>query len=63
MKHSLNETINKLNIMVLSMTNYFIWSLKIKAALILKRLHSVISEVKAEGLSEKGSVEWNKKKQ
>ena len=51
----------KLNVPELTGTNYFIWALKIKSALSLKRLDSVLSEVKPEGLSEKDSTEWDQK--
>lgn len=53
---------NKLNIPELAETNYFIWNLKIKTALSLKRLDLVIPEVKAKGLSKSDSKEWTKKK-
>ena len=51
----------KLNVPELTGTNYFIWALKIKSALSLKRLDSVLSEVKPEGLTEKDSTEWDQK--
>lgn len=51
----------ELNVSKLNGNNYFIWSLKIKAALSLKRLDNVISEIKTEGLSEKDSIKWDQK--
>lgn len=42
--------------------NYFVWCLKTKASVSLKRLNLVISEVKAKGLNENYSKEWDKKK-
>lgn len=53
---------NKLKIPELAGTNYFIWNLKMKTALSLKKLDLVISEVKAKELSKSDSKKWNKKK-
>ncbi|KAF8791293.1 hypothetical protein HNY73_006181 [Argiope bruennichi] len=52
---------DKVNVPELNGTNYFIWALKIQAALSLKRLNSVISAVKPDNLSEKDAAEWNQK--
>ncbi|KAF8770370.1 Retrovirus-related Pol polyprotein like [Argiope bruennichi] len=52
---------DKLNVPELNGTNYFIWALKIQAALSLKRLDSVISAVKPDNRSEKDAAEWNQK--
>ena len=48
----------KLNVPELS---GIIWALKIKSALSLKRLDSVLSEVKPEGLNENDTTEWDQK--
>ncbi|GBN10776.1 hypothetical protein AVEN_179288-1 [Araneus ventricosus] len=45
----------------LSGSNYFIWSLKIQAALSLKQLDSVTKQMKPEGLNEKDASEWEQK--
>jgi hypothetical protein len=52
---------DRLNVPELTGSNYFIWSLKIKAALSLKRLDSVINDAKPENLSEKDSNNWDQK--
>ncbi|GBM86130.1 hypothetical protein AVEN_75405-1 [Araneus ventricosus] len=50
-----------INVPELTGTNYFIWSLKMQAALSLKRLDSVTTQMKPEGLSEKDAIEWEQK--
>ncbi|GFY07434.1 retrovirus-related Pol polyprotein from transposon TNT 1-94 [Trichonephila clavipes] len=45
----------------LSGTNYFIWELKMKAALSLKRLDSLIINEKPGDLSLKDEIEWQSK--
>lgn len=52
---------DKLNVPKLNIINYFIWCFKIKAALSLKRWGTLISEIKAESLNEKNSIEWEQK--
>ncbi|KAF8790524.1 Retrovirus-related Pol polyprotein like [Argiope bruennichi] len=52
---------DKLNVPEMKGTNYFIWALKIQAALSFRRLDSVISAVKPDNLSEKDTAEWNQK--
>lgn len=53
---------DKFNFPELNENNYFMWNMVIKTALTLKRLDTVTSEVKAEGLSDKDTIEWNQKK-
>ncbi|GFX66027.1 retrovirus-related Pol polyprotein from transposon TNT 1-94 [Trichonephila clavipes] len=45
----------------LNRTNYFIWELKIKVALSLKRLDSLIINEKPEDLTRKDEIEWQSK--
>ncbi|GBM62170.1 Retrovirus-related Pol polyprotein from transposon TNT 1-94 [Araneus ventricosus] len=52
---------DRISIPALTGTNYFIWSLKMQAALSLKRLDSVTTQMKPEGLSEKDALEWEQK--
>ncbi|KAF8778536.1 hypothetical protein HNY73_015250 [Argiope bruennichi] len=52
---------DKVNVPELNGTNYFIWALKIQAALSLKRLKSCYIAVKPDNLSEKDAAEWNQK--
>ncbi|GBM29160.1 Retrovirus-related Pol polyprotein from transposon TNT 1-94 [Araneus ventricosus] len=49
---------DRISVPELTGTNYFIWSLKIQAALSLKWLDSVTTQMKPEGLSEKDALEW-----
>ncbi|GBN39024.1 hypothetical protein AVEN_58542-1 [Araneus ventricosus] len=52
---------DRISVPELTGTNYFIWSLKMQAALSLKRLDSVTTQMKPEGLSEKDASEWEQK--
>ncbi|GBM10056.1 Retrovirus-related Pol polyprotein from transposon TNT 1-94 [Araneus ventricosus] len=52
---------HRISVRELTGTNYFIWSLKMQAALSLKRLDSVTTQMKPEGLSEKDASEWQQK--
>ncbi|GBM66515.1 hypothetical protein AVEN_246919-1 [Araneus ventricosus] len=52
---------DRISVPELTGTNYFIWSLKMQAALSLKRLDSVTTQMKPEGLSEKDASEWQQK--
>ncbi|GBN28831.1 Retrovirus-related Pol polyprotein from transposon TNT 1-94 [Araneus ventricosus] len=52
---------DRISVPELTGTNYFIWSLKMQAALSLKRLDSVTTQMKPEGLSEKDALEWKQK--
>ncbi|GBO22173.1 Retrovirus-related Pol polyprotein from transposon TNT 1-94 [Araneus ventricosus] len=52
---------DRINVPELTGTNYFIWSLKMQAALSLKRLDSVTTQMKPEGLSEKDALECEQK--
>nr|GBN20086.1 Retrovirus-related Pol polyprotein from transposon TNT 1-94 [Araneus ventricosus] len=52
---------DRISVPELTGTNYFIWSLKMQAALSLKRLDSVTTQMKPEGLSEKDALEWEQK--
>ncbi|GBN88543.1 Retrovirus-related Pol polyprotein from transposon TNT 1-94, partial [Araneus ventricosus] len=52
---------DRISVPELTGTNYFIWSLKLQAALSLKRLDSVTTQMKPEGLSEKDALEWKQK--
>ncbi|GBN13319.1 Retrovirus-related Pol polyprotein from transposon TNT 1-94 [Araneus ventricosus] len=52
---------DRISVPALTGTNYFIWSLKMQAALSLKRLDSVTTQMKPEGLSEKDASEWQQK--
>ncbi|GFV09984.1 retrovirus-related Pol polyprotein from transposon TNT 1-94 [Trichonephila clavipes] len=49
---------DKITIPDLNGTNYFIWELKMKAALSLKRLASLILEDKPEDLTRKDEMDW-----
>ncbi|GFT05247.1 RBR-type E3 ubiquitin transferase [Trichonephila clavipes] len=49
---------DKITIPDLNGTNYFIWELKMKAALSLKRLDSLILNEKPEGLTRKDEMDW-----
>ncbi|GFX13562.1 RBR-type E3 ubiquitin transferase [Trichonephila clavipes] len=49
---------DKITIPDLNGTNYFIWELKIKAALSLKRLDSLILNEKPEDLTRKDEIGW-----
>ncbi|GFX48767.1 RBR-type E3 ubiquitin transferase [Trichonephila clavipes] len=48
----------KITIPDLNGTNYFIWELRMKAALSLKRLDSLILNEKPENLTRKDKIEW-----
>ncbi|GFX79127.1 retrovirus-related Pol polyprotein from transposon TNT 1-94 [Trichonephila clavipes] len=52
---------DKVTIPDLNGTNYFIWELKMKAALSLKRLDSLIINEKPGDLSRKDEIEWQTK--
>ncbi|GBN82325.1 Retrovirus-related Pol polyprotein from transposon TNT 1-94 [Araneus ventricosus] len=52
---------DRISVSELTGTNYFIWSLKMQAALSLKRLDSVTTQMKPEGLGEKDALEWEQK--
>ncbi|GFX99591.1 retrovirus-related Pol polyprotein from transposon TNT 1-94 [Trichonephila clavipes] len=52
---------DKITIPDLNGTNYFIWELKMKAALSLKRLDSLIINEKSEDLTRKDEIEWQSK--
>ncbi|GBL95367.1 hypothetical protein AVEN_154778-1 [Araneus ventricosus] len=52
---------DRISVPELTGTNYFIWSLKMQAALSLKRLDSVTTQMKPEGLNEKDALEWEQK--
>ncbi|GFW29061.1 retrovirus-related Pol polyprotein from transposon TNT 1-94 [Trichonephila clavipes] len=49
---------DKITIPDLNGTNYFIWELKMKAALSLKRLDSLILNEKPEDLTRKDEMDW-----
>ncbi|GFT06030.1 retrovirus-related Pol polyprotein from transposon TNT 1-94 [Trichonephila clavipes] len=49
---------DKITIPDLNGTNYFIWELKMKAALSLKRLDPLILEEKPEDLTRKDEMDW-----
>ncbi|GFS97355.1 retrovirus-related Pol polyprotein from transposon TNT 1-94 [Trichonephila clavipes] len=49
---------DKITIPDLNGTNYFIWELKMKAALSLKRLVPLILEEKPEDLTRKDEMDW-----
>ncbi|GFT38191.1 retrovirus-related Pol polyprotein from transposon TNT 1-94 [Trichonephila clavipes] len=49
---------DKITIPDLNGTNYFIWELKMKAALSLKRLAPLILEDKPEDLTRKDEMDW-----
>ncbi|GFW65575.1 RBR-type E3 ubiquitin transferase [Trichonephila clavipes] len=49
---------DKITIPDLNGTNYFIWELKMKAALSLKRLDPLILEEKPEDLTRKDEMGW-----
>ncbi|GBN16449.1 hypothetical protein AVEN_227981-1 [Araneus ventricosus] len=51
----------KLTVPELTSSNYFIWALKMKAALSLKRLFSVIENEKPVGLEGKALSDWSTK--
>ncbi|GFW51422.1 retrovirus-related Pol polyprotein from transposon TNT 1-94 [Trichonephila clavipes] len=52
---------DKITIPDLNGTNYFIWELKMKAALSLKRLDSLIINKKPEDLTRNDEIEWQSK--
>ena len=49
----------RLNVPELNGQNYFTWSIKIQAALTLKRLDKVITEVKPADLKDDESTNWD----
>ncbi|GFW55796.1 retrovirus-related Pol polyprotein from transposon TNT 1-94 [Trichonephila clavipes] len=49
---------DKVTIPDINGTNYFIWELKMKATLSLKRLDSLILNEKPEDLTHKAEIEW-----
>ncbi|GBN58995.1 hypothetical protein AVEN_182951-1 [Araneus ventricosus] len=52
---------DRISVPELTSSIYYIWSLKMQAALSLKLLDSVITQLKPEGLTEKDASEWEQK--